>query len=572
MANPFDQFDAAESNPFDQFDKGAKRMVTPKGQQPDLPATSPEYQKMKSRFLAQETGKPYMTAMHTAAPVQPKPKTYLQRLADPENLKAYAKTIEPIARPTISGLASVGGGALGLASPIPGGTLIGGTLGYAGGQQAGDILFGEREPAAPGEGQTMQTLRDIYEGGKGELLGLGAGALLSKVPGVDKPVSKFLGTKLEEIMPIKKINDMIKTGIEKGIRPSVEGKKTFSQSSAYLDKAQSAVKSIIENKDNLQLTDEFGEATKTLPQNLKQFSQAIEQTKGQIFKQYNDLATKAGEMGATVELHPIANELTNVANNKVLQRVAPNVAKYAQDRAKSFAGGGAREYAELGGVKNTFTASEAQEAITSLNNSLEAFYKNPSYDTASRAYIDSLIVNRLRKSLDDVIEKSVAPGYQDLKRTYGALKTIEKDVNRRAVVDARKNVKGLIDFSDVFSGSQVVQGIVTMNPATVTTGISAKIIANLYKMKNDPNRIVSKMFKNVDKLYTSPPKIEGALPQIPPARQPVELTGKVGTLGNYPQPQPIELTGKVGTLGNYPQPGPRMIYDPIIGRYIPSQQ
>lgn len=167
------------------------RGTAPGGRDPF--AVSPkETEAMKSRFLAQETGKPYMTAMHTAAPVQPKPQTYLQRLADPENLKAYAKEyVEPIARPTISGLASVGGGALGLASPVPGGTLIGGTLGYAGGQQVGDILFGEREPAAPGEGQTMQTLRDIKTGAEGEILGLGLGATLGQVPKVARAIGDY---------------------------------------------------------------------------------------------------------------------------------------------------------------------------------------------------------------------------------------------------------------------------------------------------------------------------------------------------------------------------------------------
>lgn len=166
------------------------RGTAPGGRDPF--AVSPkETEAMRSRFLAQETGKPYMTAMHTAAPVQPKPQTYLQRLADPENLKAYAKTIEPIARPTISMLGAAGGGALGFASPVPGGTLIGETLGYGGGQQAGDILFGEREPVAPGEGQTMQTLRDIYEGGKGALLGLGAGLTLGQAPKVARAIGDY---------------------------------------------------------------------------------------------------------------------------------------------------------------------------------------------------------------------------------------------------------------------------------------------------------------------------------------------------------------------------------------------
>ena len=239
----------------------------------------------------------------------------------------------------------------------------------------------------------------------------------------------------------KKISKITTEGIEKGARPSVAGKRTFSQGERYSRSATTAVRQIVENKDNLALTGSGGEVVYgALPQNLKQFSQAIEQTKRNVFNEYNQMAKKAGDKGAVVDLVPIADEIQMVAGNKIVNDLNPNVAKYAEKLSERI-----RE-------RGAYTAAEAQDAIATLNNNLEAFYKNPSYENASVVYIDSLLVNNLRKSLDSIIEGASGQGYQRLKNTYGSLKTIERDVYRRSVVDARKNAKGLLDFTDVFSG------------------------------------------------------------------------------------------------------------------------
>lgn len=96
-----------------------------------------------------------------------------------EKAREVVEVVEPIARPTISGGLSILGGAAGLASPMPGGTVVGGTLGYAAGQQLGDVIFGERGDGTV-TGELKQAGRDIYEGAQGELLGLGLGAATGK--------------------------------------------------------------------------------------------------------------------------------------------------------------------------------------------------------------------------------------------------------------------------------------------------------------------------------------------------------------------------------------------------------
>src|SRR5574343_205171 len=285
------------------------------------------------------------------------------------------------------------------------------------------------------------------------------------------------------------VKDIVRKGIEKGVRPTVAGKNTAGSIKQYYDRATEAVKTIVHNKGNLSLMNAEGEVVQgALPQSLNQFSEAIDQTKKTIFKQYDDMARQAGQAGATVDLAPIATELNKISMAPVIKDLSPEVSAYAQKVASSLKQRGA------------YTAEQAQEAIANLNKSLEAFYRNPSYDNASKAGIDAMIVNNLRKELDDVITRASGEGYQELKKSYGALKSIEKEVTHRAIVDARKNVKGLIDFTDIFTSGDLVQGLATMNPAVHSQGVVMRAIKEVYKLKNDPNRIIKNMFADVDKL------------------------------------------------------------------------
>lgn len=287
----------------------------------------------------------------------------------------------------------------------------------------------------------------------------------------------------------QQIANTVKTGINKAIRPTVVGKGNAPQIAQYYNRTTDAVKNIVANRANLELTDASGNIVKNaLPRTLSQFSEAIDQTKKTIFKQYDDLAKQAGEEGAFVSLKPVSRELAKLADDQVMKDLYPNVASYINQRAVSLAERGA------------YSAEQAQDAIRLMNKSLEAFYKNPSFETASRASVDAMVVNHLRKGLDDVIEKTTGAGYQELKNSYGSLKAIEKEVAHRAVVDARKNVKGLIDFTDIFTGGELVAGLATMNPAMIARAGVQRGIMSWYKRITSPNYHVNKMFNDVDNI------------------------------------------------------------------------
>lgn len=342
----------------------------------------------------------------------------------------------------------------------------------------------------------------------GSVLKPGVGTLLSTALPVAGGAYKLGASTVADAIAggsARDIDSFITKNYEKGVKPSVasdKGQQAFRDvigpdgnptgervptgKTVYQDKTINAVKTIAENRPNLSLVDADGNVTAgQLPKNLREFQQSIDQTKAAIYKAYTEKAQATGSTGATLELEPVASELDHVANDKVTNAVNPATAKYAADRAALLRKVG------------SFTPEEAQSAIQQYNTSLEAFYRNPSYDTASRAGVDAMVANKMRAGLDDLIENSSGEGYQDLKNRYGALKAIEKDVVKRATVDARKAPKGLLDFTDIASGAELVKGLATMNPASLAGSAAIKGISRYYKYLNDPNTAIKALFKGV---------------------------------------------------------------------------
>jgi hypothetical protein len=218
------------------------------------------------------------------------------------------------------------------------------------------------------------------------------------------------------------------------------------------------------------------------PKTLNELAQSVEQTKKLVFTQYDDLAKKAGEVGAVIDAKAISGELTKFVDNKAIQLTHPELIQYAQ--------GWQARLEKLGSLDS----QTAQEVVQTMNNSLQAFYRNPTFDAATRATVDAAIANNMREALDRAIIEATGSAYKPLKRQYGALKAIENDVVRASNRDARRNVKGLIDYTDMFTSGQMAAGILSLNPAMFTKGAIERGIKEYLKILNDPNRAVSNMF------------------------------------------------------------------------------
>jgi hypothetical protein len=336
-----------------------------------------------------------------------------------------------------------------------------------------------------------------------------------------------------------KLDKAIQTGVTKGIKPTVIGKPSYDKLTNFYDKANQAVKVIAENREKLNLVDENGEALHH-PRSAAETLQAINQTEKVIYDKYHAMATAAGDAGSEFGAEPILKELDKIAADpeEALPMGDPRLKYNPQTRA--YANDLKSEIMELHGA-----SPEIIEArIADLNNSLKGFYDGRV--TKAKAQIDGSVAKLMRQQLDNNITSAVGEGYQDLKNQYGALKTIENEVAKRALVNARKANKGVADLTDIFTGGDLVAGTLSGNPALIAKGLFGRGIKEVYKSLNNPDRYIEKMFK---KAY-----------DVVPSGKDVELV-KNAVAGVKPLPGPdivqwaneagkVELKKKGVSLGN----------------------
>jgi len=383
-----------------------------------------------------------------------------------------------------------------------------------------------------GFGQALQEDENAFAGAiKG---GLGGAVFGGAIGGAGAGFSKI-------IQPIKQD---LTNYIAKAIKPSFSGKIGDIASGKYYDDAIKAFEVIVDNKEAIKLTDELGNLSKKLPENRQELLQAIQDVKTSIFKKYNDLAVGAGKEGATFNAKSIIDDLVKVTEDVSYN---PQIRKYANDLIS--------EMSELGGK----APEVIQSRIKDLNESLGGFFAGR-VDKA-KARLDASVASKLNQSLDELVTRITGEAYRPLRLEYGALKSIEKDVARQVALELRRNQKGLIDFTDIFTGGDILAGVI--DPTSLIRGLGGRGIKEVYKYLNNPNRYVKKIFEAIEKQKAKTPKIlKPAMPKNPnagllEAPKYIPVGGKYSTsdkvnLGSklYTQEEAIALLKKQGVIRN----------------------
>lgn len=296
----------------------------------------------------------------------------------------------------------------------------------------------------------------------------------------------------------------------KATKPTTAGKTGPGQLAAYNDNVASAAKSIVANTPNLNFEGDAGR----LPQTRMELADAIGQTKGDLFKQYDALASQADGDGLQVSMEHSAKALDSVINSQALEIANPKAVQYAKNLQS-------RLLDSDGGYK-ALSPSVVQDVIQHFNASLKAFYRNPTYDTASVSAIDAGVAHQMRQTLDTAISGATGANYQALKKQYGALSAIEKEANKAAATQLKQtgsNASGLGKYIDIFSGGDMLHGILSLNPGLFAKGAAQSAASHLYQLYNSPDRAVTTMFKHAQVIPRAaqpvvlPPLTAGQLPR-----------------------------------------------------------
>src|SRR3990167_1762011 len=354
--------------------------------------------------------------------------------------------------------------------------------------------------AAPKVPGVRQAFNALMRSRLGRTASSAANAPISKIPQVIQEGMRALNPEGIFQATQQGISQVVKKGISKGVRPTVTGKGTAQRTGEYWRRVQQGVVEIVKNQDNLGFVDELGTPVSRLPKNLPEYAQAIERTKAKVYQTYATLSQQAGDVGARFSAKGIVSKLEEVSKDL---KFAPETRKYA--------GGLRGAIRELDGA----TPDVVQTRIEDLNQSLKGFYFGRV--EKAKAEVDASVAKLMRSELDNIIERATGQQYQYWKNVYGALTTVEKEVNHRAMVALRASPRGLFDLTDIFSGGQVLSGIFYGNPASVLAGATQYAIKSGIKSINNPNRIVTKMFQDVSSLLQRQQAMgsSGVAPRMP---------------------------------------------------------
>lgn len=313
-----------------------------------------------------------------------------------------------------------------------------------------------------------------------------AAEVYAKVPESMKPTGTgitavdnyFKGTPLED--QVANLDATIKKGIDKGVKPTVVGKRTLGKRDAFYEKSTNAIKTIADLKDQLKITDPItGEAIDGAPKSVAQGAQATDQGLKLIWKQSENLMKEAGKEGASFDASPTIKTLTEMSKNI---GHSPEIRKYAKSLIP--------EIKELNGQNPEVVA----QRIAELNKSLEGYYKGNVSN--ARATVDAAAAAEMRKAMDASIEKVLeGAGNQTLRNQYGELKALDKEMQHRATVVGRQAPKSLFGgITDVGAISELVRGLVRMSPADLASSFAIKGLGEYIKKLNSPDANVAKMF------------------------------------------------------------------------------
>jgi len=306
-------------------------------------------------------------------------------------------------------------------------------------------------------------------------------------------------------LPKNKAEDVRKqaeTYINKSIKPTVKGKMNQADYDKFIDDTLDVANVMNKNKNLLQYTDDAWEVvTWKLPTNLRETSETLGNFKKTLYDAYNNIAKEAWDKWARVNMNKAYDQLDDLLKDTSQNIANPQTADIVNKFKKQLL-----QYTDDAW---TISIEDAQKITQDLNQQLKAFFRNPSGDDVSKsaiiAKLNKWTKDAINDSIDDVLDKwingwsSQSQYYSQLKQMYGKILTIEDEISKRALVEARKNSKGLsTTILDALAWGEATDALLTLDPAKVWKAAVMKLISKYYKYVNDPNVQINNLFKLVE--------------------------------------------------------------------------
>lgn len=294
----------------------------------------------------------------------------------------------------------------------------------------------------------------------------------------------------------KIIDDAVaKTFLNKGM-----WRKGWKRTQDWVNDARSAIRSIVKHPE--MYTERLPDGTTrgmffneqrgtyhTTPQNFPQFATAVDIAERNFFNRYDSMLRALGDRAPKVTTERAVDILDLFIDDMKKSRL-PNAEKHIAIAEKW------KQHFQQNPVYNSL--SDVQSDIRTLNAQLLPFKSLDNPAARIRHGVLKVLRSDLEKAIDQV--SGLGREYSQIKRDYGALRAVDKDIGRIALREAGKPEDYVSSLTDVVSGSMMVKALLAKNPAMAGAAIAGREIAKWKKRQQDRNLIIRNMFNKVKEL------------------------------------------------------------------------
>ncbi len=340
-------------------------------------------------------------------------------------------------------------------------------------------------------GQALEMGASLVPTGKGIIGGLKTGAAVGALSGAGTEIAKE-GSSAGDVVKSSLIGGTI-GGVMGAAVPAAESVGKWAVGTAksivHPEAEQSLIKAIKPGKNNVTFKSDLQTTLGELEphadkiKDLPSLDAAIKAKKLEVWESVKSKLQNEGK-DAAVDFSPAADAIDKIAQKPIFKLKDPQAAEQLTTLSE-----------RLRGQKLSF--AEAEDALESLNAGLDAYYKKnmSSRSLAQRAdpavAADIEIADAIRKQFDDKLE-----GFGTLKKTYGALANVGREVSGRIPVAERQNMMSLAEqISAARTAGNVAGSALTGNFGQAIGHTLDFIVANKMKAADTSDAKVASAFQ-----------------------------------------------------------------------------
>ncbi len=266
----------------------------------------------------------------------------------------------------------------------------------------------------------------------------------------------------------------------------VQGKKSGGVALQQTAQKISGLQVLKNRAKDLTVTTDDGAKVAFDPQNASYSTtlQAWKQAREKVFKEYTEMASKAGEK-ATLDMSPVRQQIVEALDAPILS-VEKNAVRSLL-----------RDFDEIFKDPTNVDMQMAERFVKSLNeNTVQGFFTGTSDAASSK--VNAGTSRLIREMMDDVIEETTGAQYQATRSQYAALKSLEDDLVRKFQQDARSIGGGLPEYTGAFASGDIIGSALSLDPAQFAKGATLGTFSLLKRKLSNPERFLRRSFDLID--------------------------------------------------------------------------